>query len=387
MDKVFILELSSEASGKLRDTQIGLPATGYEVADALEKLRVEDAASISIDPLQYRRFRSVSQFLQGEDSLAELNTLAMELSRLSMEQGTAFEGLLQMEIAKSKDGINLETLRALAMNAGADCCHVIPEVGTDAELGRFYAENGFIDAVKSVPDDVFELLDFESLGRKARVEEDGVFVEPGSSCSGGYVVQQTALKLNRTPVKLPQKPDYAILLELRRGNRTTTLPLPARDGAVDAALGRIGTREQRFMAVRCLDCCVPSLLDSFDSTDYIAYIDRFARLLDKMTPQELTKYKAVLDACREYDLTDAVQIAETLDSYSFTPQCASPEDTAMDFLRSGMGDEAAEKLRPFVNLERYGKALMEEQGHVLTGYGMVSRKDGQEPQMGGMGLV
>ena len=55
----------------------------------------------------------------------------------------------------------------------ADFCPVA-NATTDEQLGRFYAENDFIPALEKVPDSIFEYLDFEMLGRKARFEEGGV---------------------------------------------------------------------------------------------------------------------------------------------------------------------------------------------------------------------
>ena len=56
---------------------------------------------------------------------------------------------------------------------------MVPEATDDASLGRIYAANGSIPEVKDVPDRVFELLDFQLLGRRVRQSEGGIFTRQG----------------------------------------------------------------------------------------------------------------------------------------------------------------------------------------------------------------
>lgn len=69
-----------------------------------------------------------------------------------------------------------------------DCCHVVEGVTTDAQLGEFYAENGFMPELDALPDCVFQLLDFDKLGEKMRMEDGGILV------NRGYVSQHADLK-------------------------------------------------------------------------------------------------------------------------------------------------------------------------------------------------
>lgn len=90
-----------------------------------------------------------------------------------------------------------------------------------------------------------------------------------------------------------------------------------------------------------------------------------------MDSEELAKLKAVLEATDDLSVLGAIQAANTLDEYLFSPQYAAPEDVARDFLESCMGSNA-EALLPHVNLYAYGQALMQEQQCALTEYGLIS---------------
>ena len=62
-----------------------------------------------------------------------------------------------------------------------------------------HAENGFVEGVDDLPDRLFELIDFEKIGREARLAEGGVFTE-----DSGYVVRHQELK------ELEKLPDLII---------------------------------------------------------------------------------------------------------------------------------------------------------------------------------
>lgn len=141
----------------------------------------------------------------------------------------------------------------------ADCCHVV-NATTDEQLGRFYAENDFIPALEKVPDSIFEYLDFEMLGRKARFEEGGVFA------SGGYVTQHTELKQVYDSLALiPEAPEYGIRLTVGRypfhsgeqPDNMMYLDLPATQERLDAVLEACGGASWsemvfRWRTARCL---------------------------------------------------------------------------------------------------------------------------------------
>ena len=69
-----------------------------------------------------------------------------------------------MEVAKKYGPISIGTMVDLAYST--DCCHVVEGVTTDAQLGEFYAENGFMPELDNLPDSVFQLLDFDKLEKR-----------------------------------------------------------------------------------------------------------------------------------------------------------------------------------------------------------------------------
>ena len=84
----------------------------------------------------------------------------------------------------------LPLCRLIDLANSADCCHVAPGIGNDEQLGHFYVDNDFPVIPPGLPEEVYKILDYEAIGRKARMEEGGVFT------SAGYVVQHSDLDVS-----------------------------------------------------------------------------------------------------------------------------------------------------------------------------------------------
>lgn len=200
-EKVFGVYLAKEDPENDAYAKLDLPAQPWELLDALDRLHLQEGDRLYLEIDDYYDFEELATVLRDqEDSLAELNDLAERLTRLNDVQCTALQGLIQMETAKDGGEISVSRLRDLTQSA--DCCHVVPEALNDSQLGRFYAENGFVPEVERISDTVFELLDFTAIGLRARKEEGGVFTRKG------YVLQNSDLKQAPSVAGEIEEPDY-----------------------------------------------------------------------------------------------------------------------------------------------------------------------------------
>ena len=143
--------------------KLDLPASPWEVWDAMEKVRLQTDDILYMEVEDYYAFEYLSPHLDGLDiSLNELNDLAAQLAALDEVQGIAFDGFLRMEVQNKVDTnggvITMQDIRDLAVSAKTDCYHVV-DAADDAQLGRFYAENEFVPELDGVSDAVFKMLD------------------------------------------------------------------------------------------------------------------------------------------------------------------------------------------------------------------------------------
>ena len=363
--------------------KLELPASPWEVWDAMEKVRLQTDDILYMEIEDYYAFEYLSPHLDGLDiSLNELNDLAAQLAALDEVQGIAFEGMFSIEVQRKVNAnggvITLQDLRDLAVSAKTDCYHVV-DAADDAQLGRFYAENDFIPELDGVSDAVFKMLDFAGIGRMMRHGENGVFV-------GNLYVLQDGELTTAPPVQktLPEKPGYLFRLTLGLhpdigDARTVTLDLPAAEAELLDAQEQLGVEGWEGVTVIDYDGIIPYVADF---TDLPMELEEFnvlaAAVRDMPSPEkQLPKLKALLKQFEVQDIATAISLTECLDDYVLTPEISSPQETAIDRLHFMTDDHSVELLLSHVNLYAYGCDLIREDNAVLSPYGLLHRADYQ----------
>lgn len=371
MDKAFTVSLCNPD----KDTYVTLelPADPYAVLDAWERLRLAPDTRVEWEMEDYGEFPVLFPGLQSGEGFPALNALAERLTSLDSRQRTAFEGLVKLQ-----DGRPMEPDALITLSEQAKHCQVAPEATDDASLGRVYAANGSIPEVKDVPDKVFELLDFQLLGRRIRQSAGGVFTRQGYVVPDGNWKPTEGQELR---IAL-EAPTGFFRLELRLGEERAELTLPAGQELVEV--------RERMEAVGLPNCAVtafhsrvPQLPAAWATPERLDTLNCLAIRLMVLAERDslaLIKYKAVLEVSSISSLEDAMALTERLDAYNLNWAAASPEDVARGELRRSMGEENADLLCWYLNLYGYGEALIQQYGGELTDYGLLTRADGQPVQ-------
>lgn len=369
---------NSEAYAKLE-----LPASPWEVWDAMDKVRLNEGEQLYMEIEDYYAFAYLAPHLAGLDiSLNELNDLAERLAKLDEVQGIAYRGLLEMTVQEKVEDngsiITIQELRNLAVSAKTDCYHVV-DAADDAQLGRFYAENGFIPELDGISDGVFEMLDFAGIGRMMRHSENGVFV------NSLYVLRDgEPLTAPPCPKELPEKPGYLFRLTLGlhpdfRDDRTAVLDLPASEEALAAAQEQLGTLDWENTVVLNYDGILPNAAFFADLPAELEAFNEFAKAVQDMPfpEKQLPKLKALLKQFEVQNIETAMRLTDHLADYILTPEIRSPQETAIDQLHFMTDDCSVELLIPHVNLYAYGCDIIREDNAVLSPYGLLHRADYQ----------
>ena len=355
MGKVFEVELARrDGLDPGFHARLTLPAPPWALLDALEQIGTRADEPVRLKVVRYHDFELLSPLMGDLDSLTALNALAQKLSGLNAAQRAALEGLAALEYEASPGPVLLSRLIDLAY--GTDCCQVWAGIASDEDLGRFCAGSG----VKEGRSPRLETLYFAQIGRAVREEEGGMFAR------GGYV------RKHRDPPEVFQTldlalraPDYAVLLELEDG---ASWKLPA-GGAPPCR------------PVRSLDCRAPALTEAVTQCQDPEDIRRLAEVLDAMDPDGLADCKAVLEALRCGSVREALRLADTLEEYCVNRWAHSPADAAREELRIILPPGEAERIFPYLDLGRWGEALLAERHGVLTPHGLVERQDGQRVRL------
>ena len=361
--------------------KLDLPASPWEVWDAMEKVRLQTDDILYMEVEDYFAFEYLSPHLDGLDiSLNELNDLAAQLAALDEVQGIAFEGLFSIAVQRKVNAnggvITLRDLRDLVVSAKTDCYHVV-DAADDAALGRFYAENDFIPELDGISDEVFEMLDFAGIGRMMRCSENGVFV-------GSLYVLQDGELTTAPPVQktLPEKPGYLFRLTLGLhpdigDARTVTLDLPAAEAELLDAQEQLGAEGWEGVTVIDYDGIIPYAAEFADLPMELEELNAFTKTARDIPRSEVPKLKALLEQFEVRDIETAMRLTEHLDDYILTPDLSSPQETAIDQLRFMTDEHSVELLIPHVNLYTYGCDVIKEDNAVLSPYGLLHRADYQ----------
>ena len=361
--------------------KLDLPASPWELWDALDKVRLKDGEALYMEIDDYYAFEYLAPHLEELDiSLNELNDLAARLATLDEVQGIAFEGLFSMEVQKKVNTnggiITMQDMRDLAVSAKTDCYHVV-DAADDAQLGRFYAENDFVPELEGISDAVFEMLDFAGIGRMMRCSENGVFVDSLYVLRDGELT--TAPSVQKT---LPGKPGYLFRLTLGLhpdigDARTVTLDLPAAEAELLDAQEQLGVEGWEGVTVIDYDGIIPYAADFTDLPMELEEFNAFTKAARDIPRSEVPKLKALLEQFEVRDIETALFLTEHLADYVLTPDLSSPQETAIDHLRFMTDDHSAELLLSHVNLYAYGCDLIKEDNATLSPYGLLHRADYQ----------
>ena len=385
MDKAFTVSLCNPDKDVY--VTLAVPAEPWAVLDAWERLRPAPDTRVEWEIEDYGEFPELFPALASGEDFPALNALAEKLAGLSGQERTAFEGLVRLQ-----DGRPMEPDALITLSEQAKHCQVAPEATDDASLGRVYAANGSIPEVKDVPDKVFELLDFQLLGRRIRQSAGGVFTRQGYVVPDGNWKPTEGQELRIAP----EAPTGFFRLELRLGEERAELTLPAGQELVEV--------RERMEAVGLPNCAVtafhsrvPQLPAAWATPERLDTLNCLAIRLMVLAERDslaLIKYKAVLEVSSISSLEDAMALTERLDAYNLNWAAASPEDVARGELRRSMGEENADLLCRYLNLYGYGETLIQQYGGELTDYGLLTRADGQpvqkplppQPGLNGMGM-
>ena len=396
MRKVCEVYLVSSSATDERGVELTFPVSQYEMMDAFEQIHTKSPGDVYWQVDEFYCFDYLAPHLDESMSIFEFNALTEQLSKLDGYQETALEGLLQMQVDKhvqeNSGIITVSELMLLASNV--DRCHVLADVHTDEELGKFYVENGFRDDLYALPDSVYDLLDFAKIGKQMRESEAGTFT------SHGYVVRTE--ELQPLPDYEPQRDiNYMIRLKLmnhENEQKTAILDLPATQERMMEVQEELDAPEWFDAQFTGCDAIAPQLNTILTDVEDLPRINELARSLQELKASGLlTKFKAVVGATQCETLEDVFDRIEKLPQYCFETKIRDKDALVRDELEFVLGGKDADLIYKHLNREAYAEDVLKQYGAEITPYGMVNRADfgplhepiseqqqeqTQEPQMG-----
>ena len=395
MRKVCEVYLVSSASDE-RGVELTFPVSQYEIMDAFEQIHTKSPGDVYWQVDEFHCFDYLAPHLDESMSIFEFNSLTEQLSKLDERQETALEGLLQMQVDKHvQENSGIITVPELMMlAANVNRCHVLADIHTDEDLGKFYVENGFREDLDALPDSAYALLDYAKIGKQMRESEAGTFTPHG------YVVRTE--ELQPLPDYEPQRDiNYMIRLTLmnhENEQKTAVLDLPATEQQMQEVQEELDAPEWYDAQFTGCDAIVPQLNSMLTDVEDLPRINELAKSLQELKANgQLTKIKAVIGATQCETLDDVFDRLEKLSQYCFETKICDKDALVRDELEFVLGGKDADLIYKHLNCEAYAEDVLKQYGAELTPYGMVNREDfgplnepipeqkqeqTQEPQMG-----
>lgn len=350
-----------------------LPASGYEIRDALERARIAGDQAYKI----VECFNSQGEYLEfipENPSFAELNFLARRISSLEDYEKLTFNNCVAIE----KNQLDMKKIINITYNLKD--CYTINGISNDKDLGEFYVENEMVEELRDAPDEVLKYLDYKKIGRSYREAEKGEFI------GGSYVVNHNIeFEEVYDGINLPEQPqetDYVFNLLLENGveelkdNTGQWLSFPASPEEINEILRHLKATSLDDCFIARSESILPRMDNSFSFSEDIEKISVLADRIKELKSQGmLPQYKAVLEFMDCTDIDLALDLAQNLDCFDFYPEMSSPEDYGRLALLKISGlkpDDIAFKYLEFIH---YGCAMMEQDGASTTEYGLVLRNE------------
>lgn len=384
--EIFEVELCSVSQRRF-GTSLKFPATPFEMASAFDKARITDG----VTPYQIEmigcELECLSEAIEETANIHELNLLAQRISGMSKWEVDCFEGLVMMEKAQHGD-IPIPLERLINLTHSVEHCQIAYDAHDDKALGKFYVDNGMSDIPDTLPEMLYEILDYEAIGRKARTGEGGVFTDKGYVVNSGPIAE-----VYQSGGAVPQKkPSHTIALEVckvsfnrstHQNHRSEILMLPADDDRIESVLGRLEAASVQECTLRAVDCAVPELTVLISKTlcegEDACYgtANELAKQLKWLDETgKLTTYRAMIqDTPSGLTLEDALGLSRQVPDFFIMREAAYASDYAAAKL-SQYNIPFLEVLLKGANLNSYGKMLMERDMAIETEYGILYGCDG-----------
>ena len=360
---------------------LDLPATPAELTEAFswfERIDV-DPSSVRIAGVN----SSVSNLgpyilradIHNSAEMKKLNELAESVEQMTDREWNIFAGALDAESINGLDDV-------LNLSKHLSDYVILPNIGTDTELGRFLVDTGY----KNFPEEVQPYLDYRAIGAEYYADNGGAYGP------GGYVRRKSSLE------QTAEQRVALITLHLftRRVSETMAepfrLPLPATDEELEQAKALVGVDHFTEATIVKSEFGKPYLAELIPQECIcVEDANELALGIEEMTQRdgELLKFLAVLSVEQPETMTDALRFAVELDDYERITE-GTYEYGQSVLRRHGADDELLAAMDGYMDFEKLGEDSMVEDGVRQTEFGMVRRRsrpfptEAQAMQMGGM---
>jgi len=234
-----------------------------------------------------------------------------------------------------------------------------------------------LEELDDVPDEVYELLDPDKVGRVMADREDGVFIDGYYVVTSGYepvLVYDEVLPeqledwvLRLEIAEIPERPEDISKV------KTEILTLPADEKYMQKIAEQLGEKCIGDCNITKFESALPQIDDSaVESSEDIYSLNEIAKKYSELSRADAVKFKAVLQNENWNSLDEAEDILNSLGGYDFDLGIEDIGDYGEKYLAKQLPPEFDKELLSGIGSVEFTRNLLAANGCKFTEYGVVS---------------
>lgn len=353
--------------------ELQLPATVYEIKDAFQRARMTaDEENYSISECELYGQDISDKLGDSKASLEKLNYLAHVLRRFSRHEHALFRGYM---LQKGIDTLTLDDLINITYNL--QDCDIYYEIYDDVDLGKFYADNGMLDWLCDVGENVWKYLNYASIGYDIRTKENGIFTEDGYFYNSAEEYVQ--IYDGTTFPEIFEKDEYIFKLFIcpkheaaETKEKGKWLSLPTSKEGKAKFLNELGVESYDdcvLFAVQSMETVIPMLVRGLEQLGILNALAHRMRDMDKNG--SIPEFKAIIASGKCENIDDVMAAADKLNEYELYTEPSSLIEYAKMMYRDKYASVLPESFERHFNFGTYSEELRTNGDVVLTEYGVL----------------
>lgn len=365
-------------SPEYQGAELKVPATRDAIQDAMERARVQPDG-------EYRMitFRDWPVFLKErlartEARVQEVSFLASLVGQMDRKSLSEYEGVLAcIETERRGHGCSIKDL--INATANLENFDFLPGIVKDTDLGENALDGDYVRILQDLPDEVIDLLDPAKVGAYLRHSEKGAFTGEGYCFRSREGWQELYDGQELPETELGTKTFLSVRIEERDHpeNGDVWLFLPKNTGKMTYVWDFIPSPYLSSCRITEVSSMIPAFEEHIGPDEDIGVLNELAGKLEKMTPVERLKYKAVLEFDGWKSVERSLWLTDHLDEYVFDPSQVGYADYGRECLEN-LGVDCSDPAFERFDFYQYGMAQYETAGMKLTSYGAVSMEQGPD---------
>lgn len=352
--------------GNDRIAYVTLPANKNTVIDMMDRAKIFGETFVRIDCCD--EFPELNGFeFDEEPTLDELNFLAARIEEICEEpmQKCAYQALLCRPMTTINEAINrtynLETIPVYP------CANY-------REYGEIVLDNEMLEGLEDVPDEFYDLLDFEKIGRVMAERESGVFID------GYYVVTDCYEPVLVYNEKLPKKSDdWLFRLQITgRNEQQEILTLPTDDKTMSELAEKLFEKHIEDCTCFSFESAIPQIdKRCFHGMEDVRSLNEFAKDFFELSREDAAKCKAVLQNCFCNSVEKLQTVMQNLDRYDFDSSVQDFGEYGEKYILKMLPENFDKDVLTGIGSVVFTGNLFAANGCKFTEYGVVSGLGGQ----------